>query len=296
MSCNSSNGDFETKAQLKTSDTTIVKNLFVVPEIPESISFAGERVKLSDLDVRERFDRELVVNNFWHSNTILYMKRANRWFPVMKSILRENGVPEDFVYLSVIESGLTQATSSAGARGFWQFMKSTAKQYDLEVNREVDERLNIEKSTEAACKYLKQSYLEFGSWTLAAASYNRGVQGIRDALDEQNVDSYFDLSLNSETSRYVFRILAIKEIMKDPEKFGFEISENQLYPEYEVKRVRVDEKIEDLAEWAKANSTTLKILRRLNPWIRRSKLSANKHVTYELLLPKNNEQLGFYED
>lgn len=269
--------------------------VFVVPEVPDEIEFADENINLTDIDVRERFDRELIVNNFWHSNTILYIKRANRWFPVMKKILRENGVPEDFVYLSVIESGLTQATSPYGAKGFWQFMESTATEYNLIVNKEVDERLNVEKSTQAACKYLKKAYLEFGTWTLAAASYNRGVKGIQNALDNQKVDSYFDLSLNEETSRYVFRVLAIKKIMESPQKFGFDIDEEQLYPPYEYKKIQVEENIEDLATWAREQKTSLKIIRRLNPWIKGSQLNGNRHSKFTILIPEHSEQLGMYE-
>lgn len=269
--------------------------VFVVPEVPDEIQFAGEEIDLTDIDLRERFDRELIVNNFWHSNTILYIKRANRWFPMMKRILKENGVPEDFVYLSVIESGLTQAESPYGAKGFWQFMESTASEYDLILNNEVDERLNVEKSTQAACQYLKKAYLKFGTWTLAAASYNRGIKGIQNAIDNQEVDSYFDLSLNEETSRYVFRILAIKEIMKSPQKFGFDLEKDQLYPVYKHKAVTVEEDIDDLASWARKQKTTLKIIRRLNPWIRGHQLSVDRYQKLTILIPEDNEQLGMYK-
>lgn len=271
------------------------KAAFEVPDIPNEITFAGEEINLTDVDVRERFDRELVVNNFWHSNTILYIKRANRWFPMIKEMLRENGVPEDFVYLSVIESGLTQATSPSGAKGFWQFLKPTAQEYGLIVNREIDERLNVEKSTQAACRYLKKAYQEFGTWSLAAASYNMGMNGVRRALEKQQVDSYFDLSLNEETSRYVFRMLAIKEIMEDPEKFGFEIDPHHLYPEYELRRMELKESIADLADWARQQETSLKVIRRLNPWILRDRISAHRYRNLSILIPVNREQLGLYK-
>lgn len=271
------------------------KHVFKVPQVPSEITFADEKIDLSDIDVKERFDRELVVNNFWHSNTILYIKRANRWFPLMKEVLRDNGVPEDLVYLAVIESGLTQTTSPAGAKGFWQFMPQTAQGYGLKVNRQVDERMNIEKSTQAACEYLKKSYLQFGSWMLAAASYNRGRKGISDALKDQKVTSYFDLSLNNETSRYVFRVLAVKHIMESPEKFGFDINEDQLYSEYKCKPVVVKEKIKDLSDWAIKNGTSLKVIRKLNPWILRGQLNANEHNNFEILIPENSEQLGLYK-
>lgn len=269
--------------------------LFEVPDIPNEIKFAGEVISLTDVDVRERFDRELVVNNFWHSNTILYIKRANRWFPMIKEILSDNGVPEDFVYLSVIESGLTQTTSPSGAKGFWQFLKPTAREYGLIVNREIDERLNVVKSTEAACNYLKKAYREFGSWSLAAASYNMGMNGVKRALKKQQVKSYFDLSLNEETSRYVFRMLAIKEIMEDPKKFGFEIDPSHLYPEYNIKKLTLTESILDLTNWAREKETTLKVIRRLNPWILRDQLNVNRYSDLKILIPANREQLGLYQ-
>jgi len=271
------------------------RHVFKVPEVPKDIMFADEKIDLSDTDIKERFDRELVVNNFWHSNTILYLKRANRWFPLMKSVLKENGVPQDLVYLAVIESGLTQATSPSGAKGFWQFMPRTAKDYGMIVDRQIDERMNVRMSTQAACEYLKKAYLQFGSWMLAAASYNRGRKGISDALESQNVSSYFDLSLNNETSRYVFRMLAVKHIMEKPEKFGFIIDEDQLYSEYEYETVVVDYKISDLSKWATENGTSLKLIRKLNPWILRDHLNANTHYTFRLLIPKNSEQLGLYK-
>ncbi len=295
----SCNVDQKHVVKSKTKDpkvhSEIGNHVFKVPEVPEEIFFADERIDLSDTDLKERFDRELVVNNFWHSNTILYLKRANRWFPLMKSILNENGVPEDLVYLAVIESGLTQATSPSGAKGFWQFMPRTAKDYGMIIDRQVDERMDVSISTQAACEYLKKAYLQFGSWMLAAASYNRGRKGISDALENQNVSSYFDLSLNNETSRYVFRMLAVKYIMEKPEQFGFIISEDQLYPEYDDREVVVDYKIKDLSKWAIEKGTSLKVIRKLNPWILRNYLNASKNFSFKLLIPKNSEQLGLYK-
>lgn len=279
----------------KESKVVTEKVAFEVPDIPNEINFAGEKINLTDVDVRERFDRELVVNNFWHANTILYIKRANRWFPMIKEMLRENGVPEDFVYLSVIESGLTQATSLSGAKGFWQFLKPTAREYGLIVNHEIDERLNVEKSTKAACDYLKRAYREFGTWSLAAASYNMGMNGVRRALEKQQVSSYFDLSLNEETSRYVFRMLAIKQIMEEPERFGFEIDSHHLYPEYELKRMRLTESISNLADWARKQETSLKVIRRLNPWILSDRINTRRYQEISILIPVNHEQLGLYK-
>jgi len=273
---------------------TSSKNIFVVPEVPDSIQFAAEWYSLTDLDLKERFDRELIVNNFWHSNTILYLKRANRWFPLMSDILTEEGVPQDMLYLAVIESGLTQATSPSGAKGFWQFMEPTARDYNLRVDNEVDERLNIEKSTRAACKYLKSAYQKFGTWFLAAASYNMGKGGVQSNLDRQGVDSYFDLSLNSETARYVFRILAVKEIMNNPENFGFQIDEHQLYAPYKTKKVKIENSINNLYEWSLEQGVTIKIVRKLNPWIKGSELTLISNQTIELDLPENNEQLSTF--
>ncbi|MDX1651077.1 MAG: lytic transglycosylase domain-containing protein [Brumimicrobium sp.] len=271
------------------------KNVFKVPDVPDSVSFAGEWISLTDFDVRERFDRELVVNNFWHSNTILYIKRANRWFPLMSAILKEENIPQDFLYLAVIESGLTQATSPSDAKGFWQFLEGTAREYGLQVDNEVDERFHIEKSTRAACKYLKTAHNKFNSWTLAAAAYNMGKNGIDNRLDDQNVNSYFDLSLNTETSRYVFRILAVKEIMNHPKKYGFEIEPYQLYPPIKHVKVQVEGSITDLSEWAVKQGINLKILQMLNPWLIGNKLTVQGNSNYEIYLPENNEQLGTYK-
>ncbi|MEX2483286.1 MAG: lytic transglycosylase domain-containing protein [Brumimicrobium sp.] len=271
------------------------QNYFLVPEIPDSIHFVDQWIDLTDTDLRERFDRELIVNNFWHSNTILYLKRANRWFPLMSSILKEENVPEDMLYLAVIESGLTQATSPSGARGFWQFMEPTARGFGLEINNEIDERLHIKKSTLAACQYLKEAHEKFDSWILAAASYNRGKGGIQSNLDGQGVESYFDLSLNSETARYVFRILAVKAIMNDPLSFGFKIEPHQLYPPYETISVTVEKTIPDLYQWSKEQGFNIKILRKLNPWIKGSKLTVQPNKEFKVDLPKNNEQLSTFE-
>lgn len=293
ISCKSN--DRKGDDDLKVEQSSQVATIFKVPEIPEEITFAGEVINLRDVDLKERFDRELIVNNFWHSNTIMYLKRSNRWFPLIQTILRENDVPEDFAYLAVIESGLTQATSPSGAKGFWQFIKGTAQEYDLIVNREIDERLNIEKSTHAACRYLKKAYDEFGTWSLAAASYNMGMNGVRKALEEQKVSSYFDLLLNEETSRYVFRMLAIKEIMLDPVKFGFNIESDQLYPAHEVTKIVVNETISDLSEWSVKMNLSLKVIRKLNPWILDNHIHPKRYDGLTLLIPTDHEQLGLYK-
>lgn len=272
-----------------------LKNTFIPPELPSSIVFASEKIPLQSLDIKEGLDRELVVNNFWHSNTFFYFKRANRWFPIMKEILEEEGIPTDFLYLAVIESGLTQATSPSGAKGFWQFMPSTATDYDLEVNQNIDERMHIAKSTRAACKYLKKAYDKLGSWVLAAAGYNRGVNGISRAIESQGVDNFFDLRLNEETSRYVFRIIALKMIMENPEDYGFYFTESNLYPPYKTKSVEVTQTIPNLVAWSLEQDITLKTLTLLNPWIKGTSLVVSRNKSYEILLPENTEQLSPYK-
>ena len=202
----------------------ILPSTVVSPPIPEYLFLAGEQVPTESFSVREKLDRELIINTYGHSSSILYLKRASRWFPLIEPILEEHGIPNDFKYLAVIESGLTQAVSPAGASGFWQFMKKTAPEYELEVTSTVDERYHVEKSTHAACQYLLESYEKFGNWGLAAASYNMGMTGVEHRLEAQGVDSYWELHLNSETGRYVYRLLAVKEVLSHPETYGFQLT------------------------------------------------------------------------
>jgi membrane-bound lytic murein transglycosylase D len=253
-----------------------------VIEVPRSVTFAGAEISLEEPDLRERFDRELHVNANWHSNTILLIKRANRWLPKMAEILKANGIPEDFKYLAVIESSLEEhARSPQDAIGFWQLLKGTAQDFGLEVNNEVDERYDPIKSTEAACKYLKKSYGKFGSWPNVAASYNIGVRGFERRMDEQQVDSYFDILLNEETARYMFRILAVKAILEAPENYGFHIAPDQLYEPAKVEIVEVDKNIPDLVAFAQSHNITYKTLKRHNPWLRDKKLTVGRK-TYQI--------------
>jgi hypothetical protein len=277
------------------NDTSLNKNIFVVPEVPDSIEFADEWINLNDLDLKERFDRELIVNNFWHSNTIMMMKRSNRWLPVMREIFRNEEVPEDLVYIAVIESGLKNVTSPRGAKGFWQFMKPTAKEYGLIINEQMDERYHVEKSTRAACQYLKTAHEKFGSWILAAASYNLGVYGMADNLRRQKVDNYFDLSLNPETARYIFRIMAIKLVFENPNNYGFYINNKSLYPQFVTIDVNIDTSIPNLYEWSIEQGVTIKILRKLNPWIRGKDFVVEEGEVFTFKIPKNNEQLGLFK-
>jgi hypothetical protein len=252
---------------------------------PISIDFAGEAAPLQMADVRERLDRELLINANLDATTLLIIKRANRVFPLIEPILAKYGVPDDFKYLAVIESGLVNAVSPAGARGVWQFMPATAKEKGMEVNDMVDERYHLEKSTEAACKYLLEAKAKFGNWTLAAASYNGGMTGVTKQIEMQQVESYYDLLLNDETSRYVFRILALKEIMKSPEKFGFNVGANEMYVNLPSKVITVDSSIPDLASFAKSQGINYKILKIHNPWLRDKKLINQGKKRYEIQIP-----------
>lgn len=255
--------------------------------IPEEVMFCGRRVPTFDTDVRERLDRELLVNTYWQSNTMLYHKRANRWFPVIEPILRKNGIPDDFKYLAVVESGLTNSVSPSGAVGYWQILEATAKQYGLEVNGEVDERYHVERSTEAACKYLKEAYDKYGSWEMAAASYNMGMGGISKQLKRQGASSYYDLILNQETSRYVFRIIAAKLILEHPTRYGFHFREKDLYRPEKTREVKVTGPVADFAKFAEEHNTTYKVLKIFNPWLRENTLANKEGKTYTVRLPKS---------
>jgi membrane-bound lytic murein transglycosylase D len=253
--------------------------------IPDSAWFAGEPVPMDIFYVREQFDRELTINTYWHSATILSLKRAARWFPVLVPILAKNGIPEDFKYLAMIESGLMNVISPAGATGFWQFLDKTGKEYGLTINKEVDERYHVVKSTEAACAYLNKSYLKFGNWTLVASSYNAGQGRIDETIDKQQVRSYYHMFLPEETSRYIFRILAIKCIFENQITYGFKLAPGDLYPPLDVKTLKVRESINDLPAFAREHKTTYRMLKELNPWLRSDKLTVRKGEEYLIVLP-----------
>lgn len=253
--------------------------------LPNNMNFCNEKVPLSIVDVKERLDREMSVNINLHSATSLIIKRANRFFPDIEPILKKNGIPDDFKYLAVIESSLTQATSSAGARGFWQFMPETAKEYNLEISSSVDERYDVIKATEAACAYLKKAHAKFGDWTLVAASYNRGMAGVQKQLDVQGVSNYYDLFLTEETSRYVFRILALKEIMQNAGKYGYELPKDVLYQPIKTKKIDISENIPDLARFALDQGINYKILKLHNPWMRDTSLTITAGKTYVVEIP-----------
>ena len=254
-------------------------------ELPETMEFCGENVPLDRFYVRESLERELMVNTYRHASTILLLKRTTRWFPVIEPILRKNNLPKDFVYLAMIESDLTNAVSPSKAVGFWQFLEGTGKQYSLEIYKEVDMRYHQEKETQAACDFLNELHTKFGSWTLAAAAYNCGNGRISKVLEEQRVDSYYDMQLPEETQRYMFRILALKLITENPEKYGYQISDNGWYPPYETKTVTVTESIPNLVDFAYEQGTNYKMLKYYNPWLRSNSLTISAGNSYDIKIP-----------
>lgn len=264
-------------------------NVYALP-LPEKMDFAGEPVPLYNPDIRERMDRELLVNTYWQSNGLLLFKRANKYFPQIEPLLKKYGLPDDFKYLAVAESGLEYKSSPAGASGIWHFMKGTGREYGLEINDYVDERYNLEKATMVAAEYLKNAKNKFGSWTMAAAAYNAGVGGMNRQIDRQKETSYYDLLLNDETSRYVFRILALKEIMGNPKKYGFNFRQKDLYTNIPTYKVKVDTPVEDWAEWVKPYGINYKILKIHNPWLRDTYLKNASGKEYFIEIPEE----GYY--
>lgn len=289
-------GNKETRTE-RTETSTVISTTEVpaIPNLPETMTFAGETIVLEDEDIIERLDREVLTNAYYQSATIQILKRSRRWFPTIERILKEEKIPDDFKYLAVIESGLVQAVSPVGAQGFWQFMPYTAKQYGLEMSAEVDERLHVEKSTRAACAYLRAAKDTLKDWLLATASYNRGMGGVRQDMRWQGTTHYFDTDQNNETARYVFRLLAFKLIFEDPKAYGFNIDKMALYDPYKTRSVKVSETIPNLAAWALKNGINFKILTKLNPWLKGNKLTV-KSKTYTLLLPAGDENLKPYKE
>jgi hypothetical protein len=261
---------------------------------PDSITFAGENVPIQFFDIKESLDRELLVNTYWQSHSLLYLKRANRYFPIIEKILRKNNIPEDFKYLALIESDLKNVVSPAGAAGIWQFLEGTAKDYGLTVNNQIDERYHLEKATQAACMYFLEAYDTFNNWTLVAASFNAGQRRIREELVSQHVDNYYNLKLNSETARYVFRIIAAKLILEDPMFYGFHTRDIDLYPPLTASKVAVNQTIPDLATFAKAFGINYKLLKLYNPWLRSSDLTVESGDVYYLSIPDSTTRVHMY--
>lgn len=260
-------------------------------DIPEDLNFAGEIVPQEDPEIMERVDREFLVNTYWQSNALLLMKRAHKYFPIIEPILAKNGIPDDFKYLAVAESGLDNVVSHAGATGFWQIMKATGKQYGLEINSNVDERYHIEKATEVACRYLNNYKKKYGNWTLTAASYNAGTGAIDRYLRTQKVNDYYDLLLGQETGRYVFRIMAIKEILSHPEKYGFDVEKGDFYSAVPTFQVEVNKSVLNFADFAQEYEINYKILKRHNPWLREPHLNNTSAKKYTISIPNK----GYYK-
>ncbi len=282
-------GDKGIKAE--ESETKGQKKLLTVvsPEVPLNIDFAGEKVPLDLFYVKEALDRELLVNTYWHSSTILMLKRANRWFPVIEPLLEANNIPDDFKYLALIESGFTRVVSPKGAAGFWQFLEKTAREYHLEVNDNVDERYNVEKSTDAACSYFIDSFGKYQNWTLVAAAYNAGNRRITESLEYQKANNYYELYLNEETARYIYRIIAIKILYEEREAYGFNLTRDDLYAPLETRDVVVTQSIDNLADFADEYHMNYKFIKELNPWLRSNTLPNSSGKTYTIKVVANKK-------
>ena len=261
-------------------------NVYAIP-MPEELEFSGESVPLNIPDIKERMDRELLVNTYWQSNGFLMFKRAHKYFPIIEPILESYGVPDDFKYLAMIESGLQNVTSPAGAKGFWQIMKSTGKEHGLEINSNVDERYNLILSTKVACEYLIKAKKKYGSWTLSAAAYNAGMNRISSELERQAVDNYYDMLLGQETGRYIFRIIAVKEITNNPKKYGFNFSEIDLYGYPSTHTVKVDTAVTDLVKFAEKFNLNYKQLKIHNPWLKEAFLNNKSRKKYDIEIPQS---------
>jgi|TARA_X000000368_G_scaffold305342_1_gene243658 hypothetical protein len=284
--------DLKSEDKLHQEQFNIKYGIFAIVQ-PEDLNFAGEEIPVYSSDIWERIDRELLKNTYWQSNTMLYFKKANKYFPIIEPILKEYNIPDDFKYLAVIESGLDNVVSPSGAAGFWQLMKGTAREYGLEVNKDIDERYNLEKATVAACEYLQEAYHKFGNWTMAAASYNMGKSGVRRKIKEQDSNNYYNLYLNSETARYVFRIIAVKEIMQNPKKYGFMFRRKDLYSMPNLQAIEVDSTIANLSDFAKSYNVNYKLLKQFNPWLRTRKLPDKSRRRYILKIPTDTDLMVF---
>ena len=263
-------------------DTIYTVRPFVIPDL---VTFAGERMPLENFDTKESLEREILTNGYRHSSTILIIKKANRYNPIIERILAKNGIPDDFKYMVAAESEYANVISPAGATGFWQIMAATGKEQGMEINTIVDERYDVEKSTQFACDYFRKAYEKFGNWTLAAASYDGGRAGIDLQIEIQKQHNYYDLLLNDETARYIFRVVAYKLIIENPAAYGFNIKEKDLYPEMKYYEVRVDTSISDISAFAGKFNTNYKLLKYLNPWLRKPYLTPKSNKEYTIKIP-----------
>lgn len=259
--------------------------------LPASISFAGEPMPLKYADVKEALDRELYSVAYWHSNTFVIMKRAARFFPIIEPILKKYNIPDDLKYLAVAETGLLNDVSPAGAKGFWQFLEGTGKEFGLVINEDVDERFHVEKSTEAACKFMNRMYAKYKSWTLVCAAFNMGQGALDEQMKFQMQSDYYDLLLNRETGRYVYRIVAFKMIFEDPSRYGFVLKEDDLYPKFETQTISLDSTVNNLALYARHYNVSYKILKYFNPWLITRKLDNKEKRVYTIILPKDDERI-----
>jgi membrane-bound lytic murein transglycosylase D len=275
------------------TDTIISNKPF---KLPAEITFAGERMPLENFDTRESLERELLTSAYRHSSTILVIKRANRYLPVIEKILRKNDIPDDFKYLVAAESEYLNVVSPAGATGFWQIMQETGREEGLEINSVIDERYDIEKSTQFACDYFRRSYEKYGTWTLAAASYNGGRAAIDEQIKIQHQTNYYDLLLAEETARYIFRAVAYKLIIIDPASYGFTIRKDELYPVLKYNEVKVDTAVTDFSRFAEQFGTNYKLLKFLNPWLRKPYLTPKPGKTYTLKIPKDGMRISNIDD
>ncbi|HRP88846.1 MAG TPA: lytic transglycosylase domain-containing protein [Edaphocola sp.] len=281
------NAIFDNEPIVKSVPASGITERHIAPKLPFAISFAGETTPLKRWDVKERLDRELLINTYMHGSTLYILKFVNRTFPTIERILKENGIPEDFKYLCVAESALFNQVSKAGAVGYWQFMKSSGLQFGLEITDEVDMRYDLEASTQAACRYLRQAYNKFGNWTAAAASYNMGMAGYSNYSAQQYETNYYNLLLPEETNRYMYRILALKLIVSQPEKYGFFLDKSDSYSPIEGNVVAVSNSISDLAAWAKQNNSTYQQIKLANQWLRGKSLNVRPGKVYNILIPKS---------
>ncbi len=277
----------EVESLKKESNRSGVVQKIVIPPLPQEASFAGESTPLQYHDVRESLLRELTTITHWHGSLMYIMQLSGRYKPLIDKILKEEGLHPDFFYLCVAESSLQPQSSPAGAKGYWQFLKGTAKEYGLEVNNEIDERYNWEKSTRAACKYLKKAYQKYGTWTLAAASYNVGMANIDERIKYQGIKDYYNMQLPLETARYVFRAIAFKTIMNNPQAYGFYINKGDYYKPIECKEVLVKSSIANWSEFAAKHNTNFKMIKMHNEWIRSNKLNNRSKKRYKVLVPVN---------
>jgi membrane-bound lytic murein transglycosylase D len=275
------------KTEIEPSTSTHEMYKIKALKLPNNLNLAGERVPIEKQDIKERMERELLVNTYWQSNGLLLLKRANKYFPIIEPLLEKYGLPDDFKFLALAESAFIDETSSAGAAGMWHFMQATGKEYGLEINSNVDERYDIEKSTKVAAEYLKNSKDRFGSWTLAAAAYNAGNYGVSRRLETQQITNYYDAKLPNETERYVFRILALKEVMNNPKKYGFVFEKEDLYTMQKTKTIKVDTAITNITSFAKRYGLTYKEFKIHNPWLRENKLNNTSRKEYKIRIPTN---------